>query len=169
MKKIFLASILALSATAASAQGLYAGVQYSGTQLKEDGTALKADLNGFGVVGGYHINENVAVEGRYLTGVGSDTIQGAKVELDDYIGVNLIGSIPLGDGFSGYGSVGYGQASIKLSGGGASVRESDSSVSYGIGLQYKMTNYTIRGGYESLYDKDSLSAQGVTVTVARHF
>ena len=92
MKKFLLASALILSATAASAQGFYAGVQYAGVQLEEDTTTLNADLNGLGVVAGYHFNEHFALEGRYLGGVGSDTVLGFKTELDDYVGINVVGS-----------------------------------------------------------------------------
>lgn len=169
MKKILFASVLAISATTASAEGFYAGAQFVSVELEEDSLGLSADLNGLGLLGGYRFNENIAIEGRYITGVGDDTILGVKTELESYVGVNLLGNIPLAEGFSLYGSLGYGNATIRLSDNTGAVEDDDSSVSYGAGLQYTAGNFALRGGYESLYDKDGVSAAGLNVTATFSF
>jgi opacity protein-like surface antigen len=170
MTKILLAAIATTVVTAASApamaqpNGFYAGATYSSVKLDEDEFGLSADLNGLGVLGGYRFNQYFAFEGRAVRGVGNDTILGVNTKLDSYVGANAVVNVPLAEGFSLYGTLGYGRVSIKFSDSTESIKGSENSASYGGGLQYNSGKLTFRGGYESLFNKDTVSAAGLTLT-----
>lgn len=169
MKKVLIASALAVFATTASAQGFYAGAQLVSVKLEIDSMGVSADLNGLGLLGGYRLTDNFALEGRYITGIGDDTIFNVKTELESYVGVNLLGNFPLNKDFSLYGSLGYGNTAIQFSGVGGVAEADESSASYGAGLQYSTGQFTVRGGYESLYDKDDESIGGLNLTATMSF
>ena len=173
MKKYLLvlgAAVASFNAAAAD-NGVYAGATYSNFTLKDSNLpGISIDLGSLGVIGGYQFNENFAIEGRAATGVQDANVLGAiNVKLDSYVGANVVGLLPLSNGFSGYGTLGYGQAKITASGGGTTVSGSESSINYGAGLQYRTNSVTVRAGYESLFDKSGTTARGFTLTGLFHF
>lgn len=172
MKKVWVAGLMALATTAASAaEGLYAGATYSTISVTDSSVpGVKVDLDALGVLGGYRFNDHVAVEGRLSTGVKDERLGNAKFSLDSYVGVNALGTLPLNaSGFSLYGTLGYGRVEVSVSAPGVSASGSETSVSYGAGLMFTSGRFAVRGGYESLFDKQGVEGDGVTLTATYAF
>jgi OOP family OmpA-OmpF porin len=132
-KKIAVAAALVAASSAVFAAGptpFYAGVDVSST--KSD--YLDDDKAGYGAFVGYQINQSVAVEGGYHRLADTD-IDGLNVKADQ-IDVSLIGSVPLTDGFSLYGRIGYNRVDYKFSANGGNYKEHSNNALYGIGLGY---------------------------------
>jgi len=134
-KKIAVAAALVAASSAvfaAEPTPFYAGVDVSSTKV----TGFD-DEGGYGAFFGYKLNQSVAVEAGYHRLVDSD-IDGADVTADQ-MDISLIGTVPLTDGFSMYGRVGYNRVDLKTSGNGFSRKDHSNNALYGIGLGYAFT------------------------------
>lgn len=138
-------ALLALSANAMAAADKtgrgYVGALYTMLTLSPDG-APDYDLAALGVRGGYYFNKYFSVEGRLAVGTGDDTQVGIKVELNNVYGVYAVGHLPLSEKFQLYGLVGYTKQDVTLTDVSipVSVDDDDSDFSYGVGLEFDMTN-----------------------------
>lgn len=168
MKKLILATALLLPLSAMSMtldkSRLYMGGSYSNIDIQSDGVSV--DLSTLSVVGGFRVNRFVALEGRLGQGQSKGNLGGAVVEVDRYVGLNLVGTYPLGDeNFRLYGSLGYNDIELTLSAPGILGSDSYDSVNYGLGISYVVGPLEYRIGYENFYDKDNVKADGYTITV----
>lgn len=103
-------------------------------------------------------------------GANDANISGVEIEIDSFIAANVLASYPIGNqGFSVFGTLGYGRAEISASAPGISESASESSANYGFGLMYTTGPWSVRGGYESLFDKGGTEATGVTLTATYAF
>ncbi|WP_159572929.1 porin family protein, partial [Limnobacter sp. 130] len=139
MKKLILASALLLPVSAMSMtldkSRLYMGGSYSNIDIQSDGVSV--DLSTLSVVGGFRVNRFVALEGRLGQGQSKGNLAGAVIEVDRYLGLNLVGTYPLGDeNFRIYGSLGYNDLELTLSAPGLRGSNSYDSVNYGLGISY---------------------------------
>ncbi len=131
-------AIIALLPAAALADG-YFGAQYGRGSYTEDGIDATANP-GVGVLrGGGFINENLSVEGRVGFGVADSTVAvgtvDATVSVDRTISGFIRGHAPLGDDGSLYGAIGYTDGKMEVSAPGYYASESDSGMSYGVGIE----------------------------------
>jgi hypothetical protein len=165
MKKIVLVSMLTLAAMSAQAQSMYGDVAYQmfDTDLATDPAAVR------GIIG-YKFNPNVAVEGMLGLGIrdGKDSYSGipAKVKLDRLVGIYAKSSYKLNDAFELYGRLGYvsykATASASVGWASATVSDSGSDVSYGIGASYYVSPSTsINVDYMDFGDLEGGLAVGV--------
>ncbi|MDB5792573.1 MAG: hypothetical protein JWQ80_2597 [Massilia sp.] len=123
--------IASSSAFAAEAPAVYAGLNVSSSEL--DGFDGKE--NGFGGFVGYKIDQNFAIEGGYHS-LADGEEDGTRVRFTQ-TEISAIGTLPLSNGFSVYGRLGYNDLKAKVSGGGESVTVGiDDGVVYGAGLGY---------------------------------
>jgi len=144
-KKIAAAAALVIASSSAFAQQVpqfYAGVDAGSTKI--DGADRET---GGGVFVGYNFNQNVAIEAGWHRLAEADMYYGdldasAKAKFDQ-TDISVIGTLPLSNGFSVYGRLGYNHLKIKASArvGNVTVSESDSEskVLYGAGLSYAFT------------------------------
>lgn len=135
-KKIAIAATLALLASAASAADqpyFYAGGDIGSTKI--DGYSDRE--TSYGVFGGYQINQNFGVEANYRVLADFEDF-GADFK-GEQVGISAIGTIPLSNGFSVFGRLGYNHISAEVKGGGMSYKESDNKAVYGVGLGYAFT------------------------------
>jgi len=171
MKKLI--SVAVLSAAAASpafAEGPYLGATYNSLGITDSRIGgVELDVDTLGIVGGYELSPNLAVEGRLLTGVDEENSGAFRAEVDSYIGANLLGKLPLNNQFSLYGTLGYGFLDANISGPGFNTNDDDGALSYGGGVMYTAGNVNIRAGYEMLYDKDNIEADGLNLTATFAF
>jgi opacity protein-like surface antigen len=171
MKKLI--SVAVLSAAAASpafAEGPYLGAAYNSLAITDSRiNGVELDVDTLGVVGGYELSPNLAIEGRLLTGVDEENSGGFRAEIDSYLGANLLGKLPLNNQLSLYGTLGYGFLDANISGPGFNVNDDDGGVSYGGGVMYTAGNVNIRAGYEMLYDRDNVEAEGLNLTATFAF
>lgn len=164
MKKLITAAaLLVAAASPALAQGPYLGANYNNLSVGD------LDVSTAGIVAGYELSPNLAVEGRLATGVEDDNFGPFRAEVDSYMGVNLLGKVPLTNNFSLYGTLGYGSLDASVNGPGFSSSGSDESVNYGGGVMYTAGNVAVRAGYEMLYDKDNIEADGLNLTATFAF
>ena len=141
MKKIVIAAALfAFIATPATAGDLYAGIKLGSVNYGYS-NVTNNDQVGFGLLGGYTINETFAVEVEYndLGGFDgqNDTVKGSS------IGVSGVGSYPLNPQFSIFGKLGVASSTLKATanfGGSATIK--NTGVSVGFGGQYNISNQT---------------------------
>lgn len=142
-KKIAAAAALVIASSAAFAQQapqFYVGADAASTKV--DG--FDRD-EGAGIFVGYKFNQNVAVEaGWHQLADMNERVFGDKVNVKyEQTEISLIGTLPLSNGFSVYGRLGYNEVKGKLSGTVDGVRVSESGtedkVVYGAGLSYAFT------------------------------
>lgn len=142
-KKIAVAAALVIASSSAFAQQatpFYVGADVASTKI--DG--FERD-EGAGLFVGYKFNQNFAVEAGWhrLVDV-SESAFGVDAKLKvEQTDISLIGTLPLSNGFSVYGRLGYNEVKLKLraSYDGESDSDSDSEdkVVYGAGLAYAFT------------------------------
>ena len=152
MKKVAIAAILsAFVGAPAVAADLYAGVKL-GTVNYGYSNATNNGQAGFGLLGGYTINETFAIEVEYSDLGGFDsstsTIKGSS------FGVSGIGFYPLNPQSSFFGKLGIASSSLKetakpSSGFSGSATINNTGVTVGFGGQYNVSNTTgIRVGLD---------------------
>ena len=144
-KKIAAAAALVIASSSAFAQEapkFYVGADVGSTKVEG------ADREtGGGLFVGYQFNQNIAIEAGWhrlaeadLYDSYSDVTAKAKFDQTD---ISLIGTLPLSNGFSVYGRLGYNHLKIKATAYSGNVSmsesESESKVLYGVGLSYAFT------------------------------
>lgn len=178
MKHTILAAAIGLFALPCFAQG-YAnnssptiGLSYTSLKIKLDDLP-NADwkTDAIGIQGSIPLTDNIWTEAKLLTGTNSNTSFGVRMDLDHYIGVNLLGRLPiLTTGFSLYGSVGVGSTRLTASAPGfADESYSDSGLGYGFGLMYSTGPLDLRVGYESLYSDEGIEVDGMNLSGSYRF
>lgn len=180
MKKIIVTLLLLVASSAFAAEpGFYAGVNYAQTDYKQSGfptvspTALVFKL-------GKELNPNLAIEGRLGIGLSDDSVGidlGIPVtvglDIDNFYGVYLKGRLPIGT-VTPYGLIGWtkGKLTATVAGGGISVSgsDSDSGVSYGLGVDFPVGKTTaINLEYAQLLKGDGYKINGISVGLAFRF
>ena len=135
-KKIALAATLAFVASssfAANGTPFYAGADVGSTKI--DGYSDRE--TGYGAFIGYQINPAFAVEVGYRRLADFDLASGDLTV--DQAAVSVIGSMPLGSGFSLFGRLGYNRLEAKASARGFSASENTSTGLFGVGASYAIT------------------------------
>jgi opacity protein-like surface antigen len=173
-RKIILAmcgASLIVAAAGASAEklteGFYLGGGYTAATYSESGFP-DADLGALFIRGGYQINDYVASEIRIGDGVEDDTVhvfgESVKVKAKEFYGIYLKAGIPTDVGLYPYAIAGGTHLKMEASVPGYSTSDSDSDISYGLGVDYWF-NKSLSAGleYMKLYDKDSTEVTGVTL------
>ncbi|MCE2946237.1 MAG: porin family protein [bacterium] len=179
MKKTILASVLALLATSAHAQ-LYGEVGYTWLTAKQNvnGNEFKGKPNAIRAIVGFDLQRNLAVEGMVALGVrdgdlkvNGQTISGVKLKVDNAVGVYLKPKARLNDSFEVFGRVGVARVEGTGSAPGfGSIRDSESSLSWGAGLSYAVTQAVgLNVDYMQYANKDGFKANGFTVGVGMRF
>ena len=123
--------------------------------------------------GGFNLNSNFAAE---VVGVGTvravDIDNGfgyAAVSVHGYGGY-LKGMIGDPMGFQAYAKAGYFESTLVVAQGGAWISESDSSPSYGFGVQWADGAHAYIGvEYMSYYDKSGVQARGPSLNLGYKF
>jgi OOP family OmpA-OmpF porin len=127
-------------------QGFYIGATLGQSKAKDgcedvSGSCDEKD-SAWRILGGYQFNKNLAVEFGYTdlgevsgdeTGFGPFSVETTVMELV------AVGSWPFANNFSAYGKLGMYRGDTDASGGGFSVSESNTDLTYGIGLRWDFT------------------------------
>jgi hypothetical protein len=163
LSSIVAASIASASISASAAE-LYAGGNFAVLDAEE--LTLNAIYGRFGAL----FNENLSAEARIGFGVGDDTWDGEKYEIDNFYGAYVRGGIPVGEVFYPYAIVGYTKGKISSSGPFGSDSASESDFSFGVGADFKVTDtLKINAEYLSYLDKDEAELTGFSVGVSFSF
>ncbi len=186
MKKLALmvGAAALLAGQAVASEGFYVGAQYDRHTLKdsEDGISVSYKLGSVGVLGGYQLNENFAIEGRWHTGVQDKSLSfddfRAKVELSNRFALLGKGMVPLSDEFSLYGLAGYSHAKYRISAtdgqNSGRVSLNGKGVTWGVGGQYAFNDhFAVHLEYNDLpkakFEGESSRASAVTVGFSYKF
>lgn len=144
----------------------FIGLTHTSLKIKFDelpDTTWRSDA--VGVTAGIPLADNVWLEAKALKGTNSTTQSNIRMELDHYLGINLVGRLPIiSTGFSLYGSVGAGKTKLTTSTPGFQTSESDTSLGYGFGVMYNNGPFNFRVGYENLYSDEGTEIDGVNVS-----
>ncbi len=179
MKKIALASAIALASIGAQAQ-MYGEVGYTATTAKQniDGDGIKASPSALRGILGYELNPNLAVEGMVAFGMSDATVKvngvsatGVKLEIDNAVGLYLKPKTKLNDQVELFGRVGFARVKGTISAAGfGSESDSDSSFSYGAGFSYAINPTTsLNADYMQYLSKDGFKVNGFTFGVGFKF
>lgn len=179
MKKIVLAcSACAMMSAATLAQAQepieqgYLGANYVFATYEEDGFSEDFDLGVLMGKAGAKFNPYFAAELRAGIGVADESISAngatAKLELDYLIGGYGVLGLPNESPVYPYVVIGYTKGEITASasgpGGYASISESETDISYGIGANFAVTDeFQVNTEYMSYFDKDGVEISGISV------
>ena len=152
MKKLlFILSIVTFSAQAQDKS--YFSVGYGQAAYEAFGGRWVPTILRFTV--GTNVMDNLAIEGMVATGVRESKVSGINIEVQKMVGLYAKPFIKMNENFEAYGRVGMLRTTVDASASGISTSETDSSFSYGAGIQY---NPDSRGGiffdYMNYYSKD---------------
>lgn len=164
MKKailLFSGNLLALANNVSAADtlspSLYAGASAVYVTYSEDD-----DLDLGAIVGrfGTQLNEIVALEARLGTGVSDDSLYGISLDLNYMYGIYAKAGFEA-NGFYPYAVLGYTKGELEASYSGYHYNESDNDLSYGVGVDYALTD-RVSGNieYMSYMDKDDYELNG---------
>ena len=162
MRKIAIGVLLsAFVAAPAVADNFYAGVKMGFVNYSYSNVANN-DQVGFGLLGGYIINENFAVEAEYNSLGGFDSTNGTVK--GSSVGVSGVGSFPLGQQFSLFGKLGIASTSLKDTAKPGYVGDftySKAGLTVGFGGQYNASKEIgIRAGIDIYPVGNSVSGTG---------
>ena len=182
LAKLLVLTAIGTAAVAAHAQ-TYGEIGYLSLNAKQDltynGTAynFKASPTALRGIFGYELNPNLAIEALGAFGLGSgdvkfngNRIAGAKMEIDNAMGVYLKPKTKLNDSMEIFGRVGFARSEGTFSGNGGSASASENDVSYGFGMSYAINPSTsLNADYMSYLNKDGFKATGITLGVGFKF
>lgn len=175
MKKLLIATTIALLSAGAQADQLYGEVGYGYMTFKAaDEDASPNILRG---IIGFQFHPNVAVEGMLGLGVRNATISGssvfsdAKFKVSNALGIYLKPNVLLGENTELYGRIGHTRIKNKFSESGY---ESESTTNTffgaGVGVKYTFSNNAYLGADYMYYGKkDDVKASGLTLSVGFRF
>lgn len=147
-------SLAAFGALAADAPGFHVGVG-AGQAMVDEGVLDDEDTAFSGFVG-YQFNRYFGLEAGYAD-FGEIAVPGTSAELEaDAAYLVAVGSVPFTDNFSGYAKAGYSDWNVDTSLAGLIADDSGNDPTYGIGLQYRFSEYVaLRGEYSRFEIEDS--------------
>ncbi len=149
MKKIIALAALAVIASTASAAdaGLYVGGDIGSTKFESGGES--ENKTSFGATLGYTLNDYVAFE-LQVRRLGEWKIEGTKVTANA-VQASVLGILPIANGFSAYGRLGYGRNSLDVTYNKTDVSVNNNEFLVGVGAAYHFTkNLSARAEYSYL-------------------
>jgi outer membrane immunogenic protein len=173
-------SIVGLGICAALPAAAQTGEQsYGGGQMYAELSYgwLKLDSDGFNVTSGeligrfgYEFSKYLGAEVFAATNVSSGNLYGVDVKIDNAYGAYLKGRVQAAPNFELFGKLGWLHATLNASIPGVSASSSDSSFSYGVGMQYTFNEkWYAQADYMSYYDKSGDSIKGPSIGVGLRF
>lgn len=150
--------------------GFYAGGTYSFMSVEDDDFGVDADVGVLFLRGGYQLNQYVALEARIGMGVEDDKIGGINLEVEEMIGAYAKVGLPTQTGFYPYVLLGVTDSELELSGFGQSASDSDTDLSYGVGVDYWFSSQmSASAEYTNFYDDGGTSLTGLSLGVTYKF
>lgn len=150
--------VAALAAAAFGAQaadrGFYAGAGVGQAMVDESG--YDDEDTAFSVFGGYQVNRYFGVEAGYTDfGTLEPRGLGADIEADSAY-LTAVGSLPITERFSAYAKAGVQRWNVDASIPGLTGRVDDSGTdpTYGVGVQYRLTDAVALRGEVSRFELD---------------
>jgi outer membrane autotransporter protein len=119
---------------------------------------------------GYEFTKNIGAEVFAATSISSGSLYGVSVKVDNAYGAYMKLRTEVAPAFELFGKLGWVHATLNASVPGASASNSDSSFSYGVGMQWTFTQkWYLQADYMSYYDKSGDSIKGPSLGVGVRF
>lgn len=171
-------AIAILSAGAAQAQW-YAEIGVTPLQVKGtvEGDTLRAKPTVAGVIFGYELHPNWAIEGMAATHLDADTISlngsdvtGTSLKVKSAYGLFIKPKAMLTPELELFGRLGWVENKTSGQVGNLSLTDTDNDFAYGLGLNYHFSKTTYGSlAYTNLYDKQGTKTQGITLGLGMKF
>ncbi|NOU01776.1 MAG: outer membrane beta-barrel protein [Gallionella sp.] len=163
MKKIAIVALLSAFAAAPALAENYIGVNVGSAKIDLSGAS---NTSSFALLGGFGVNENVAIEVAY-TSFGKDNAANGSIKSKG-VSFSGVGSYPINEQFSVFGKLGFASTTVDVTvltgpfaGSGSS---SKTGLTYGFGAQFNVNKQVgIRAGYDSYKIGDSSSSSDQNV------
>ncbi|MFM8576396.1 MAG: outer membrane beta-barrel protein [Limnohabitans sp.] len=181
MKKLAIAAAVLIATIGAQAQ-TYGEIGYTATTATTNinGNGIKASPSAIRGILGYELSPNFAVEGMVAFGMSDGTLKvngqsvpGAKMEIDNAVGVYIKPKTKLNDHLAIFARAGFIRAkstTTTATGGIGSVTGSENSFSYGAGMSYAISPKTaLTVDYMQYLNKDGFKVNGFTLGVGFKF
>lgn len=177
MKKVLCIVALCVafsSINAVANEGSYFGINISRVEYSEDG--ISEDFNPLAIIGkfGYCLHKNFAIEGRLGIGLTDDEKEvygyDASLELDYLIGFYGKGFLDLNEKIQAYGLIGLTRAEGTAEVSGYSNTDDDTDLSYGVGIDFELSNRIYIGlEYVSYLSKSDFDLNTIALGVTKYF
>jgi hypothetical protein len=165
--QILAAVLLAVGATTAHAAP-YVEVGYAVPEFS--GAGISGSFGAVRSIVGMGFNDNLDGEFMVATGVVDSMIGVTTLSLDHMYGLYLKPKTKLSDTIELFGRIGYVNTQVSASNWAASTWASDSSASYGIGVQFNINKGTaITTDWTSYYNKSGTTLDGFSVNLKLDF
>lgn len=177
---VALGSLLISTSSLAGQGQTYFGAGYHMGTYDESGYP-NANPTALGIRGGMYFVPNVAVEGRFALGLSDDTVRvfvpgtgyvDIDLKLENAISLFVKADLPVAPTAKLYGLIGFTQAETKAKARGypVSVSNSDSGLSYGVGVEVGVNNGIYIGAEYIMYINESdYDYTGINIGVTRVF
>lgn len=179
MKKLVIATYLAVASIAATAAETYVELGYTRLTFKDvydSGSAVRAKPGMLDAVLGVELNEFLAVEVALGLGLSDASFKedgqayDVQVGIDDALGIFLKPKARVNKNLEFFGRVGLVQTNSTLHVEGVPTDVSTSEMAYGLGVNFYIDEATyITASYMKFYDQDNLTVTGPTIGVGFRF
>ena len=149
---LLLAAFAVSLPVAAEDASWYAGAGLGAYTIEVDDVDVEIEDLAFTAYGGWQFMPHLAGELAYTRLFeGDDNFFGTKIEAEtDILALTVNPTLPIGENFSLFGKLGWAYVSMDVSGLGQTETEDDDELTYGVGGEYKVARWGIRGEVNAL-------------------
>lgn len=173
---------LSTHAYAEQTQGYY-GIGYHMGSYEETGVP-EANPDAIAFRAGSYLNQVIAIEARLALGIVDDTVRvnaqdlglgvnadiDVDVELDTALSVFIKADVPMTPFVNAYGLLGLTRGEVEASAGGFTVSESETGLSYGLGIEGEINRRTsLSVEYVQFLDEDAFEYTGINFGITTRF
>lgn len=150
----------------------YGGISYDMFDLKQG--SLSVEPSGFKMRLGYQLFKHLGIEGQYGVGSQEDDADNIDVDISNYYGIYLRGTLPLGERLNLFALAGYNSLEVdNLSGGavgGSADSRDDDDYGYGAGADFEfIDNFFLSVDYMRMLDTDTFEAETLSIGFRYNF
>ena len=176
MKKIAVATVIALGALSSAQAQYYGELGYLTSTYKESAENYKSKPNAIRLIGGYNIMENLAVEGMIAFGTNNakdktdSGLTGDVTKIKNMVGLYIKPNVDVSSNVNLFARIGYARTSYTGTDGDDPWKANISKLSYGIGASYAITpKISLNGDYMHYFKKEGVTSRGFTVGMGYKF
>lgn len=163
-------------------QGYY-GIGYHMGSYEKNGVP-EADIGAIAFRAGGYLNQVIALEARLALGITDDTVRAnaqnlglgtsldanVDIDLDTALSVFVKADVPVTPFVNAYGLLGFTRAEIEASTGGLKTSESETGLSYGLGMEGEISRHTsLSIEYVLLLDEDDFEYTAINIGITARF
>jgi opacity protein-like surface antigen len=141
----------------------------------ENSSVPEADIGAIAFRAGGYLNQVIALEARLALGISDDTVRTSAInpidiELDTALSAFIKADVPMTPFVNAYGLLGLTRGEIEASAGGFTVSESETGLSYGLGIEGEISRRTsLSIEYVQLLNEDAFEYTAINVGITTRF